>query len=180
MTHRKLPSLLLGGILLSAFLSLLRVPLTTKASAQALPTVTTGPTPTPVPHTFSWRLPFDGTMVITNGPGEGFHTGLWSSEAIDFAPSPAASFNVLAPADGVVWDYFNVTDENDQNANQGFGRTLILYHTSTRTYSFFAHLRNDIEVDVSGLPGVHPSVTQGQLIAHSGNTGQGLGFPPSF
>jgi len=65
---------------------------------QVAPTPTTAFTPTPITHSDSWRLPFDGEKRIWNGPGEGLHIGN-SSEAMDFlSPVGAADhFNIVAP-----------------------------------------------------------------------------------
>ncbi len=154
---------LLFGLLLGAFQVL---PL--RGGFQVEPTVTTGPTPNPVAHTTSWRAPFSGVNVITAGPGENLHTGV-SAEAIDYAPSPPASFQILAPADGVVWDYLPDPPPVDQEPdNLGFGNVLVLYHEKTQTYSFFAHLQNVVVNTARFTP-----VTQGQHIADSGDSGRG-------
>ncbi len=105
-----------------------------------------------------WRLPFDGVVTITNGPGEGMHTGA-SREAIDYARN-AASFSVIAPADGVVIDYLT-------NGTQEFGNLLRIYHPNSGSCSLFAHLTT-----ASVTTG---NVIQGQVVGTSGKSGLPVG-----
>lgn len=110
-----------------------------------------------------WRLPFDGTKTITNGPGEEAHIGR-SAEAIDYA----GSFTILAPADGAVLDVLWDID---------FGCVVRINHNGF--YSFFAHLslggQPDGNCTTSPDIFVHTNdqVVQGQRIAISGQTGRG-------
>lgn len=80
---------------------------------------------------FAQNLPFQGSHNITNGPGEGFHTGR-SSEAIDYA----GSFTVYAPADGYILDVQNVVD---------FGFVVRITHSNaygqSAVTSFYAHMK---------------------------------------
>jgi hypothetical protein len=135
------------------------------AVAQSSATPTTAPTPNPVAHAISWRLPINGSAYISNGPGEGLHINT-SAESIDYAPSPAQSIQVVAPADGTVIDYLT-------GNNGGFGHTLRIYHPSTNSCSFFAHLD-------SALVSAGQAITQGQSVAWTGNTGNGAGFHLHF
>ncbi len=106
-----------------------------------------------------WRLPFDSTTTITDGPGEEFHTGA-SAEAIDYAMN-SASFPVLAPADGVVLDV-------KQDLQSTFGWVIRINHNNL--FSFFAHLDAD-----KIFVGAGQRVTQGQCIAMSSKSG----LPPT-
>jgi hypothetical protein len=77
----------------------------------------------------------------------------------------------LAPADGTVLDVINYHQIN----TYGFGWVVRINHNGT--YSFFAHLdgdNNNIFVQAG------QSVTQGQVIAKTGNTGNGSGFHLHF
>jgi murein DD-endopeptidase MepM/ murein hydrolase activator NlpD len=113
-----------------------------------------------------WRLPFDGTMRITNGPLEGLHT-VKSAEAIDYLLPSRASFEVRAPANGVVMDIL------DEDLTQGLGWLVRINHNGTT--SFFAHLDpNNIFVTQG------QNVKQGRLIAMTGNSGNGSGFHLHF
>lgn len=110
-------------------------------------------------YTGDWRLPFSGVQSISNGPGEGMHTGA-SSEAIDYP----TSFFVYAPADGYILDVINASD---------FGWTLRIVHTDFYdpggVVSFFAHMQgNSVSNWHSG-----DVVTRGQYIGISSNSGTG-------
>lgn len=104
-----------------------------------------------------YRIPFFGKAVITNGPGQGLHTGS-SSEAIDY--SPRGWSNIQATQSGTV--IFSV----DLGPN-GFGQVIVIKHTSGgTTYSYYAHLSS--RNVVSGT-----AVSRGQTIGVVGNTGCG-------
>ncbi len=106
-------------------------------------------------ETLGWTLPFNGTTYISNGPNEGLHINA-SAEAIDYAPN--GCITVRAPADGTVIDVITVADFGTvvRINEQGFGN------------SFFAHLdTNNIFVQAG------QTVSQGQAIAYSGNSGTG-------
>lgn len=128
-----------------------------------------------IPNTTSWRLPFDGSMVITNGPGEGLHINS-ATYSIDYAPSPSQSFAVLSPADGEVIDLLEVRDALT-NEYTGYGRVLRIYHSESNACSFFAHLLEG-PLPIPTTPGT--PVKQGQHIANSGETGNGAGYHLHF
>ncbi len=102
-----------------------------------------------------WRLPFDGTRAISNGPGEERHIGR-SAEAIDYSLQ-GVSFQVMAPQDGTVLDVLFVSD---------FGWVLRINHNNA--YSFFAHL-DPLNIYV----GSGNTVKQGQIVAKTGVSGSG-------
>ena len=112
----------------------------------------------------AWRLPFDGTHMISCGPHEGnpgckhvLTSGNDSREAIDYPAIPPGRppFQVIAPANGTVLDICETTD---------FGTVLRIYHNGV--YSFFAHL-SSVSV-VANQP-----VKQGNPIAMTGTSGTG-------
>lgn len=105
-----------------------------------------------------WRLPFDSTKTVTDGPGEGLHIGR-SAQAIDYAMS-GQSFPVLAPADGVVLDVL----QDPSSTTPNFGWVVRINHNNL--YSFFAHL-DPSNIFVSA----GQRVTQGQCIAMSYKSG---------
>lgn len=74
----------------------------------------------------AWRLPFDGTRIISNGLLEGLHTGK-SAEAIDYYLPDHTRFEVFAPANGVITDVFDpaVVD------TLGFGWLVRINHNGT-------------------------------------------------
>ncbi|MBI4674895.1 MAG: M23 family metallopeptidase [Chloroflexi bacterium] len=111
----------------------------------------------------AWRLPFNGTRTISNGPLEGLHTGK-SAEAIDYFLADHTRFEVFAPANGVVTDVFDPSVVD----TLGFGWLVRINHNGTT--SFFAHLKGNSIVVTQGQ-----NIKQGQLIAKSGNTGNGEG-----
>jgi len=99
-----------------------------------------------------WRLPFDGTHTITNGPGEGLHVNA-SSEAVDYA----GTFSVVSPYDGHILDVTFVVD---------FGWVVRITHLDN-TISFFAHMNGNSIVNWSP----NDSVSQGQLVGTSSDSG---------
>ncbi len=113
-----------------------------------------------------YALPFSGYMIITNGPGEGMHTGS-SSQAVDYAPLGGAPWTVLAAAAGTVVDA--TTDESQTG---GFGKLLRIEHADGRI-SFYAHLDS---ISVSD----GETVSAGQAVATAGNTGNGAGYHLHF
>jgi murein DD-endopeptidase MepM/ murein hydrolase activator NlpD len=115
-----------------------------------------------MPSTDSWILPFLVQTTITNAMGEGAHIGS-SSEAIDYGTG--GGFNVYAPADGIILDKIYV---NDPFQIYDFGNTLRIWHASTASYSFFAHLSSYASNIIVG-----GTVSQGQLLGTTGNTGCG-------
>jgi len=114
----------------------------------------------------AWRLPFDGTKKITDGPLEDLHTGK-SAEAIDCLHPNAVSYQVLAPANGTVQDIFS------PSASSGFGWLVRINHGGTT--SFFAHLDGNQIYVTQGA-----NVKQGELIAMTGNSGNGAGYHLHF
>jgi hypothetical protein len=107
-----------------------------KVLAQVDLTLTTGPTPSPLSKADSWRVPLGGTStpyLISNGPAEGLHGtpstlgNLDSREAIDFVRTDAATFPIVAPADGNVLAYAT---------NLALGNILVIDHPSTGSCSF--------------------------------------------
>jgi hypothetical protein len=114
----------------------------------------------------AWRLPFDGTKKITDGPLEDLHTGK-SAEAIDYLHPNAVSYQVLAPANGTVQDIFS------PSASSGFGWLVRINHGGTT--SFFAHLDGNQIYVTQGA-----NVKQGELIAMTGNSGNGAGYHLHF
>lgn len=109
-----------------------------------------------------WRLPFDGTKTISDGPNEGTHIPLYGSqEAIDYAVS-GTSFPVVAPADGTV---LNILLDTSRTPN--FGWVIRINHNNT--YSFFAHVGTEAGSQIFVKAG--DKVIQGQCIAMSGRSG---------
>lgn len=139
------------AFVLTAFASLMLV---TLVSAQEIELIDTSG---------AWRLPFDGTRTISNGPLEGLYTGK-SAEAIDYFLPDHTRFEVFAPAHGVVTDVFDPTVVN----TLGFGWLVRINHNGTT--SFFAHLKNNSIVVSQGQ-----NIKQGQFIGRSGNSGNGEG-----
>jgi hypothetical protein len=126
--------------------------------SSAVPVATAAPS--------GYKIPFFGKSVITNGPGEGLHTGR-SAEAIDYTPG------------GGWWSYVAATQAGtvvfSRNLADGFGRAIVIRHDNG-TYSYYAHLsqRSVNEGDV---------VYRGQTIGVVGNTGcapQGCGIHLHF
>lgn len=110
-----------------------------------------------------WRLPFAGTKDITDGPLEDRHTGR-SAEAIDYFAG-GASFEILAPQNGVITDISLVGDR----PQDGFGNVIVIRHgeDAAPIYSFYAHLADN-------PPGfVGKVIKQGKPVAWTGSTGDG-------
>jgi murein DD-endopeptidase MepM/ murein hydrolase activator NlpD len=101
-------------------------------------------------------MPFFGKAVISDGPGEGLHTGR-SAEAIDYTPG------------GSWWSYVAATQSGtvvfSQNLASSFGRVIVIKHDDA-TYSYYAHL-SQRSVNVGD------AVSRGQTIGVVGNTGCG-------
>lgn len=106
-----------------------------------------------------YRLPFTGQKTITQGPGcGGTHVGR-SSEAIDYSMTTGTAVKAT---------YGGVTAFAGWN-NQGFGNLVQIDHSpSPVKRSYYAHLQS---MFVS--PGT--SVSKGQHIANSDNTGNSTG-----
>lgn len=113
------------------------------------------PTPTPFPPD-KYILPHNRNFqsVITNGPGEGQHTGR-SGEAIDFSPRGWTS--VTAAKTGTV--YINLPDDDD------WGNVVVLQHNDG-FYTFYPHLAGQ------STWAVNSQVLKGQTIGTAGDTGQ--------
>jgi len=113
----------------------------------------------------TFRLPFDGTAEITQGPyGKTSHCKR-SLEAIDFAlVNGHTVYTVLAAEGGQVvfanWD------------GTGFGHLILIRHAGGLT-SYYAHLS---KIDVA----VGQSVLKGQPIGLSGNSGGNYGYHLHF
>jgi hypothetical protein len=120
------------------------------AMSSAVPVATAAPS--------GYKIPFFGKSVITNGSGEGLHTGR-SAEAIDYTPRGGWSYIAATQAGTVVFS---------RNLTGGFGGVIVIRHSSGN-YSYYAHLsqRNVVENAV---------VSRGQTIGVVGNTG--CGGPP--
>jgi murein DD-endopeptidase MepM/ murein hydrolase activator NlpD len=99
-----------------------------------------------------FRLPFDGSYPISNGPGEGYHTGS-AGEAVDFpmVTGTAVKATEVGNVTFADWD------------SSGYGWSIRLHHDNGMD-SWYAHL-STIQVSVGQRP------SKGQQIALSGNTG---------
>ncbi|MDL1897561.1 M23 family metallopeptidase [Anaerolineae bacterium CFX7] len=113
----------------------------------------TPPAPTPTPPK-KYIVPFDRNQkaVITNGPGEGYHT-VKSSEAIDF--SPRGWTQVRAAKGGTI--YIN-------NQYSTWGYLVVLQH-GDGYYSYYPHLASQSYLSVGS------TVAKGDVIGTVGNTG---------
>ncbi len=124
-----------------------------RLTERALPGTTASPMSEPPPEGQGFRLPFTGWRYVTQGPTCGTHTGGYL-EAIDYGL--AEGENVKSTGDGTV--YFAGW------ANDCGGNTVSISHGGTVFTSHYKHLR---EFRVSS----GQSVSKGQVIALSGNTG---------
>lgn len=114
--------------------------------------------------TWSWRLPFNGTLDITQAMGYATHTGR-SAEAIDYATSKG-SFTVRAAHNGYVLSIGNET--------AGYGLHIVLRtEDSAQLISLYGHLAT-----VSVAQGQY--VNAGDSIGISGRTGNASGIHLHF
>lgn len=129
------------------------VPLDASATVSS-PMVPTGPDPgDPGPEGLGFRLPFTGFYLISSGPGcYDTHQGD-SLEAIDYATPEGTP--VKATFSGTVYSA-------KMEANGG--NVIRVRHTGTGYVSAYMHLS---QMNV----GINATVTKGQVIGYSGNTG---------
>lgn len=113
---------------------------------------------------WDWRLPFDGTLNISQAMGYATHTGR-SAESVDYA-MPGKSFKVRAAHNGYV-----LTVGNEP---AGYGRHIVLRtEDSAQVISIYGHLERML-------------VTQGQyvnagdVIGDAGKTGNAYGIHLHF
>jgi murein DD-endopeptidase MepM/ murein hydrolase activator NlpD len=122
-----------------------------------------------VSSVLAYRLPFVGLRYISNGPGCGQgskrHQG-FTAEAIDYELPIGTP--VFAAENGVV-ELSGSVPKKDGKDLSGFGRFVKLRHADGSN-SYYAHL-SEAEV-IEG-----ESVSRGQLIARSGDTGKAKGAP---
>ena len=119
--------------------------------------MTSGTVPIASAAPSGYKIPFFGKSVITNGPGEGLHTGR-SAEAIDYTPGNGWWSLVAATQAGtVVYSKDLATD---------FGKVIVIKHTDSNTYSYYAHLS-------SRSVSLGATVSRGQTIGIVGNSGCG-------
>ena len=115
------------------------------------------PEDVPLTAPSGFRLPFDGSYAITNGPKEGAHTGR-AEEAIDFAMGTGTE--VKATEVGTV--IF-------RGVQGCYGNIIGLQHDNGML-SWYAHLNEFVASD-------NQRVSKGDLIARSGATGTAPGCP---
>jgi murein DD-endopeptidase MepM/ murein hydrolase activator NlpD len=105
-----------------------------------------------------WRVPFynDGRAMISNGPGEGLHTGV-SAQAIDFIPMDTwlSTGDVRAAHSGTikVASFYSCP-----------GNVLAIEQSAGGNASFYYHLS-------AFYVAVNQSVSRGTIVADFGNTG---------
>jgi hypothetical protein len=110
------------------------------------------PAPKAPPHYPSgFRLPFEGYVRITAGPGDGMHTNR-SSEAYDFQSTSAVPFPVLAVASGTAYS----------QSTADFGNVIMIDH-GNGLWSLYAHL--------SSIRVPNGRVEAAQFLGDSGSTG---------
>lgn len=134
-----------------------------QATSMALALAVTGavafPQPALAASTYGYVWPLETTGTITQNFGDGGHTGT------DIAASKGT--DVLAMADGEV-KYVQSWDGHTKTNMQSYGNMVIVYHPSTGSATYYAHL-TDYSVSVG------QKVKQGQVIGHVGSTGNSTG-----